>query len=214
MKSKNPITLSPQVDSDLSILGVDRIILRKIISNSTNIHTLFAPIKVSTDFTNGSSYSYFISPIQYFSNRNPGIMTDRPMSEKIKDCKFTKLSVFPSNEISENYELTIEYDIITFIPVVAILINQQTDGMVFGLEPTSKINLKKVFPEAVFAGSVFIDQSTKTMFEYQHGTVFPHVLKALTGLNDDEIFSIGKVRILNPSDGNKIILEFDPNKNE
>jgi hypothetical protein len=136
------------------------------------------------------------------------------MSEKIKDCKFTKLSVFPSNEISENYELTIEYDIITFIPVVAILINQQTDGMVFGLEPTSKINLKKVFPEAVFAGSVFIDQSTKTMFEYQHGTVFPHVLKALTGLNDDEIFSIGKVRILNPSDGNKIILEFDPNKNE
>ncbi|HWY10441.1 MAG TPA: hypothetical protein VN026_03895, partial [Bacteroidia bacterium] len=65
-----------------------------------------------------------------------------------------------------------------------------------------------------FAGSVFIDQSTKTMFEYQHGSVFPHVLKALTGLNDEEIFSIGKIKILNPAEGNKVILEFDPNKNE
>ena len=33
MKSKNPIILSPQADFDLSLLGVDRIILRKIISN-------------------------------------------------------------------------------------------------------------------------------------------------------------------------------------
>ncbi|HWY13501.1 MAG TPA: hypothetical protein VN026_19385, partial [Bacteroidia bacterium] len=126
MKAKNPIKLSPQVNTDLGTLGVDRIILRKIISNSANIHTLFVPIKVAADFADGSSYSYFISPIQYFSNTKAGILTDRPMSEKIKDCRYTKLSVFPSNEIPKDYELYIEYDVVSFIPVVAILINQQT----------------------------------------------------------------------------------------
>ncbi|MGE0567423.1 MAG: hypothetical protein AB7O73_05700 [Bacteroidia bacterium] len=195
------ITLNPDEETDLSTIGTNKIYITKISSSSDNILTLFCPIKVCKDYGSGSRREYFINASPYFSNRNPGICTDRPMNIPVINCQITKLSITNNSNI-EDFNLYCEYEIISEkVDYLEILIASFSEGNIYSLHPSSKIKLKDTYPNSIIAGSLKIDHQTGTLFNLQYGSLTREIIKALTGLTEFELYSIGKFNIIDARSG-------------
>jgi hypothetical protein len=81
---------------------------------------------------------------------------------------------------------------------IEILVGRQSDGCTYGLSPTSRKLIRKRYPEARMAPSVFISTDTQSDFEATQGPIWDQVAIILTGLSEDKLREFGGYRIYDP----------------
>jgi hypothetical protein len=78
------------------------------------------------------------------------------------------------------------------------------NGTVFKLEPSSQARIMHHFPNARLVGEVVesagvvFPHDVRNDFERQHGPVWDQVIILLTGISEEEIATLGGVRIVTP----------------
>lgn len=87
---------------------------------------------------------------------------------------------------------------------VIVFIGRQNDGLVFRLESKSKEKIKEKSDYQHLPRSLFISFDVKEDFEKIHGSMYEHVLTALTGLSREALNSLGGYEIIEPVN-NKIL---------
>ena len=79
-----------------------------------------------------------------------------------------------------------------------IQIGRQRDGCTYQLHPSSRVQLKKTFPDTRPVPSVFIGYDTQSDFEVLHGPLWKQVATMLTGLSWKRIEDLGGIKIYDP----------------
>jgi hypothetical protein len=85
--------------------------------------------------------------------------------------------------------------------VATVLMN----GTVFRLEPSSQARIMQHYPnarligEVVESAGVVFPHDARNDFERQHGSIWDQVIILLTGISDEEVASLGGVRIVTPN---------------
>ena len=78
-------------------------------------------------------------------------------------------------------------------------VSRQIGGMTFSLPPGSRDQVKKLFPKAIAANTLYVSYDVQRAFEWQHGDVLQHVCPALIGASESDIFKvIDQIRFVDP----------------
>lgn len=193
MKSFEIISTAP---FSLKKLKLKEIVIQKVILlDSTNIHNLFLPISVTTNYIDGSSRRTMFNATIYFSNRKPGLETDRKIDYIVRECPNTVLEI--NNPLKEKFKLEILYsEYKPKVDVLEITMNQEIDGFVYGLSNIQIDKIISAFPNVLPVNTIFISNNNKADFESLHGDILPHVIAGLTGLKDDELKQIRTIKLI------------------
>jgi hypothetical protein len=202
-KQRGTIKLFPGEKLSLKNLGVDRINIVKVKSNSKDIHSLIPFIKIESEF-NDNEIKRLFHPIVYNSISNDSnnvIETNKEFNFPITNCTKTYISTENFFKLPE-YFLTIYWEAIPiWLNEVTILLSKQSEGYTFSLHPLSFKAIRNHSPNAL-SGSIFI--SFHLQNDFNDNIILQHVIGTLTGLDNNQILSIGSIKFLNPTE-NKII---------
>lgn len=189
---RKTLTLGSNEVKNLNDLGVSKIIIKKIASDS-DLHSLFCPIEVTVSKPNGETKKWPIHASAYFSNTKPRIVTDNEMNEIITSCEYAVLKIKNSMDHSP-FNFTIEYeDLPDLIDVLTIFVNNQSEGRTYSLHPTSKQELIRTFPNAIPAGQLYTSYENEQAFQMQHGDILRPFVQGITNLTDLELLRLGRV---------------------
>ncbi len=83
---------------------------------------------------------------------------------------------------------------------VDIYATQDSDGFTYTIGPTSRERIITVFPHTKLRPSLFLSTGTQQDMIQQHGeNWWEQVCKLLTGLTEEQVFSLGGYRIFHPN---------------
>ncbi len=174
-------------------LNGDIIIIKRVQVNDNIAQKLTAHLRVTTTLPY-ETYSYVFHPLSYFSNKNPGAVTDRECNFPIDNCKNTTIRI--ESVFYKDITLTIFYEEPKF-GRFRIDVIEQIGGITFQLPIESYQFIKEHFPKAFCVRNVFISYTTLSDFQSIHGAIGIHIIQALCGLTDEEIRMID-VEFINP----------------
>ncbi len=69
---------------------------------------------------------------------------------------------------------------------IRISVSTQMDGVTYSIAPGFKELLRKLFPKARPANTLFVSYDTSSDFEKSMGKMEPHIVPALLGVSDAE----------------------------
>ena len=82
---------------------------------------------------------------------------------------------------------------------IQVDVSTQIGGMTFSLAPSSRKQVKELFPNAFAVNSLFIAYDVKSEFEIHPGELLMHVCPALIGASEEEIFKrVEEIRFVDP----------------
>jgi len=81
---------------------------------------------------------------------------------------------------------------------IVIHVGRQHDGCAYELNPRSRAEIKRRFPEARMAPSVFVGYDTQSDFESLHGPMWRQIAMLLAGLSWSQIEEMGGIEIYDP----------------
>jgi len=185
---------------DLKTINTEDIQIKKFKPLKQNIQHLSFPVMVNQVFPNGRKYTYPIIPITYFSNFKKAIETDLEIDIIINYCQYTKLKIYVPNEFPEVFELFVEYENVNYvIDDLKVYVVKQMDGFNYSLPPSEFNKIIQFFnKQNKPVNNIFVPFDVKSAFEYIHGPVANYVLPALTGLDEDELKLIRKIKFIDP----------------